>query len=160
LLNHLGGCANAIQDAGGATQVMSQVDRISYNRRVVEKFRANGGQVKGWGPLILLTATGAKSGLQRVYPLMAVPNGENYIAVASKGGAPKNPEWYHNLMAHPAVTVEDGKETFAATARLLSGAKREQAFAKAASVFSPYREYQKRTERQIPVFLLERRASS
>lgn len=89
---------------------MSQVDRISYNRRVVEKFRANGGQVKGWGPLILLTATGAKSGLQRVYPLMAVPNGENYIAVASKGGAPKNPEWYHNLMAHPAVTVEDEKK--------------------------------------------------
>jgi deazaflavin-dependent oxidoreductase (nitroreductase family) len=137
---------------------MSDTDRIENNRRVVEEFRANGGNVQGWGPLILLTIKGAKSGQPRVYPLMAVPDGENYLVVASKGGAPKNPLWYNNLLAHPDVTVETGNETFAATARLLTDDERNQAFAKAASVFPPYREYQKKTARQIPVFLLERRA--
>lgn len=139
---------------------MSNTDRIDYNRRVIEEFRANRGEVQGWGPLILLTTRGAKSGQLRVYPLMAVPYGNNYIAVASKGGAPKNPLWYNNVLAHPDVTVEVGNETFAATARLLSDNEREQAFAKAVSVFPPYGEYQKKTSREIPVFLLERRANS
>lgn len=139
---------------------MSQNDRISYNRRVVEEFRANGGKVQGWNSLILLTTKGAKSGQTRVYPLMSVPYGDNYLAVASKGGSPQNPLWYHNLLAHPEVTVEVGNEKFAATARLLTGDEREQAFAKAVSVFPPYGEYQKKTARQIPVFLLERHANS
>jgi F420H(2)-dependent quinone reductase len=141
-------------------QAMSDTDRIENNRRVVEAFRANGGHVQGWGPLILLTIKGAKSGQPRVYPLMSVPDGDNYIAVASKGGAPENPLWYHNLLAHPDVTVEVGNETFAATARLLTGNEREQAFAKAVAVFPPYGEYQKKTAREIPVFLLERRANA
>ena len=89
---------------------------------------------------------------------MSVPDGESYIAVASKGGAPKNPLWYNNLLAHPDVTVETGNETFAATARLLTGDERKQAFAKAVAVFPPYGQYQKKTAREIPVFLLERRA--
>ncbi len=135
---------------------MADSDRIEYNRKVAEEFRANGGKVEGWGPLILLSTRGAKSGEPRVYPLMAVPDGDNYIAVASKGGAPKNPLWYYNVLAHPDVTVEVGNETFAATARLLSGDEREQAFAKAVTVYPPYAQYQKKTERQIPVFLLER----
>jgi F420H(2)-dependent quinone reductase len=142
------------------TQAMSDTDRIAYNRQVVEAFRANGGKVQGWGPLILLTTRGAKSGQLRIYPLMSVPDGDNYIAVASKGGAPENPLWYHNLLAHPDVTVEVGNETFAATARLLTGHEREQTFAKAVAVFPPYGEYQKKTARQIPVFLLERRANA
>jgi deazaflavin-dependent oxidoreductase (nitroreductase family) len=142
------------------TQEMSVTDRIENNRRVVEEFRANGGKVQGWGPLILLTVKGAKSGQPRVYPLMSVPYGNNYLAVASKGGAPKNPLWYKNLMAHPDVTVEVGNEKFAATARLLTGDERKQAFAKAVSVFPPYGEYQKKTAREIPVFLLERRANA
>ncbi len=135
-------------------------DRMEMNRRVVEEFRANSGKVQGWGPLILLTTRGAKSGQTRIYPLMSVPYGENYLAVASKGGAPKNPLWYNNLLAHPDVTVEVGNETFAATARLLAGDEREQAFEKAVSVFPPYGEYQKRTTREIPIFLLERHANS
>src|SRR5579863_8192667 len=142
------------------TQAMSSHDRIDYNRRVIEEFRANGGKVQGWAPLILLTTKGAKSGQTRVYPLMSVPYGDNYIAIASKGGAPKNPLWYHNLLAHPNVTVEVGNETLAATARLLTGAEREQAFAKAVTVFAPYGEYQKKTAREIPVFLLERHTHS
>ncbi len=137
----------------------SDKDRIDHNRHVVEEFRANGGKVQGWGTLILLTTKGAKSGQERIYPLMSVPYADTYLAVASKGGAPKNPLWYNNLLAHPDVTVEVGSETFAATARLLSGDERTQAFAKAISVFPPYGEYQQKTTREIPVFLLERRAN-
>jgi deazaflavin-dependent oxidoreductase (nitroreductase family) len=137
---------------------MSDHDRMNYNRRIIEEFRANKGKVQGWAPLILLTTRGAKSGETRVYPLMSVPYGEDYLAVASKGGAPKNPQWYYNLLAHPDVTVETGTETFQATARLLSGEERRQAFARAAEIFSPYGEYQKKTSREIPVFLLERQS--
>ena len=139
---------------------MSTTDRIEMNRRVIEEFRANSGKVQGWGQLILLTTRGAKTGQTRIYPLMSVPDGENYIAVASKGGAPKNPLWYNNLLAHPNVTVEVGNETFAAAARLLTGDEREQAFEKAVAVFPPYGGYQKKTTREIPVFLLERHANS
>lgn len=139
---------------------MNDVDRIDYNRQVVEQFRANEGKVEGWAPLILLTTRGAKSGQERIYPLMSVPYGDHYLAVASKGGAPKNPLWYQNVLAHPDVTVEVGNEKFAATARLLSGVERESAFAQAVSVFPNYAEYQKKTEREIPVFLLERRTNS
>ena len=144
----------------GKTQTMIDSNRIEMNRRVIEEFRANSGKVQGWGPLILLTTRGAKTGQTRIYPLMSVPDGENYIAVASKGGAPKNPLWYNNLLAHPDVTVENGNENFAAHARLLEGDERAQAFEKAVAVYPPYSDYQKKTARQIPVFLLERRANA
>ena len=139
---------------------MSDTDLIERNRQVIEEFRANRGKVHNWGALILFTTKGAKSGQPRTYPLMSIPYEGNYLAVASKGGAPENPLWYHNLLAHPDVTVEVGNETFAATARLLSGAEREPAFAQAVSVFPNYAVYQKNTEREIPVFLLERRTYS
>ncbi len=139
---------------------MNDNDFIERNNRVVEMFRANGGKVEGWGSIILLTNTGAKSGKTYTTPLMAIPYKDTYLAVASKGGAPKNPVWYNNLVAHPDVTVEVGTETFPATARLLSGAEREEAFAKAVTVFPNYAEYQKNTAREIPVFLLERRPNA
>ena len=139
---------------------MSDTDLIERNLRVIEEFRANGGKVQNWGPLILLTMKGAKSGQDRTTPLIAVPYGDNYVAVASKGGTPENPLWYNNLLAHPDVTVEVGNEKFASTARLLSGAERERVFAHAISVFPNYAEYQKKTKREIPVFLLERRTNS
>src|SRR5579859_5049846 len=91
------------------------------NNPVIEQFRANGGKVEGWAPIILMTTTGAKTGQERIIPLMYVPDGDRLLAVASKGGSPKNPEWYNNLIVHPEVTVEVGSEKFAATARLLSG---------------------------------------
>ncbi|SRR5260370_22080839 len=130
-----------------------------YNRRLIEEFRANGGQVTGvlkGVPLILLATKGAKSGQARVSPLIAVPDGDSYLAVAAKGGAPQHPFWYHNLVAHPNVTVETGSETFAATARLLTGEERDQAFAKAVAVFALFDEYQKKAAREIPLFSLER----
>ena len=126
------------------------------NQRVIEQFRANGGKVEGWGPLILLTTKGAKTGQERIAPLMRVDDGNRLLAVASKGGAPKHPDWYLNLLANPEVKVEAGTETFTTTARVLSGAEREQAYKRAAEVFPPYAEYEQRTAREIPVIALER----
>src|SRR5260221_6025922 len=130
------------------------------NEGVIEEFRANGGKVKGWAPLILLTTTGAKTGQRRIIPLMYVSDGDRVLAIASKGGSPKHPLWYHNLLAHPEVTVEVGSEKFDATARVLTGEERERAFARAAEGFPPYAGYQKKKPRAIPVIALERRCSA
>ena len=93
----------------------------------------------GWGSAGLLSSCsppqGSASGQTRINPLIALPDGQNYFAVASKGSAPENPSWYHNLLAHPDVTVEIGNERFLATARLLTGDERTQAWAKAVAVF-------------------------
>ena len=126
------------------------------NKVVIEEFRANGGQVKGWAPLILLTTTGAKTSQPRIAPLMLVTDGDRLLAVASKGGAPKHPDWYLNILAHPDVTVEVGSEKFETVARILAGEERAQAYKRAAEVFPPYAEYQKKTTREIPVIALER----
>jgi deazaflavin-dependent oxidoreductase (nitroreductase family) len=128
------------------------------NISVIQEFRAREGQVEGWASLILLTTTGAKTGQPRIAPLIFVPDGDRIIAVASKGGHPKHPDWYLNLLTHPEVTVEVGSEKFETTARILAGKEREQAFARAVEVFPPYAEYQKRTAREIPVIALERPA--
>ena len=135
---------------------MKDAEFIENNLKVVEEFRANAGKIAGRAPLILMTTKGAKTGQERVYPLMAVPYDDTYLAVASKGGAPQHPQWYHNLMAHPDITVEVGTEKFPARAELLSGEERAKAFAKAAQVFPPYSTYQQKTAREIPVFLLKR----
>lgn len=128
------------------------------NKAVIEEFRANGGKMKGGGQLMLLTTTGAKTGQPHIAPLMLVNDGNRLLAVASKGGAPKHPDWYLNLLAHPQVTVEVGTEKFTTTARVLTGAEREQAFKRAAEVFPPYAQYQQKTTREIPVIALERPA--
>jgi len=128
------------------------------NEPVIKEFRENGGKVKGWAPLILLTTRGAKTGQPRIIPLMYVPYGNQILAIASKGGAVNHPEWYHNVLAHPDVTVEVGDEKFETTARILTGAEREQAFEKAVEVFPPYGKYQKKAPREIPVIALERPA--
>ena len=126
------------------------------NKPVIEEFRSNGGKVDGREGLILLTTTGAKTGQKRIAPLMLVTEGDRIIAVASKGGHPKHPDWYLNLLAHPEVTVEVGNEKFETTARVLTGTEREQAFKRAVEVFPLYGQYQKKTAREIPVIALER----
>ena len=128
------------------------------NKAVIEEFRLHGGWVKGWAPLMLLTTTGARTGQPRIAPLMQVTDGDRLLAVASFGGAPKHPEWYLNLLAHPQGTVEVGGERFITTARVLTGAEREQAFKRAVEVFPPYGRYQEKTTREIPVIALERPA--
>ncbi|WP_238419754.1 nitroreductase family deazaflavin-dependent oxidoreductase [Gordonia sp. 'Campus'] len=107
-------------------------------------------------PIVLFTTTGAKSGKKRYVPLMRVEENGKYLMVASKGGAPEHPAWYHNVKANPQVTAQDGTEVKELTARELSdGDERDHWWELAVAAFPPYAEYQTKTDRQIPVFVLE-----
>ncbi|HEX3296197.1 MAG TPA: nitroreductase family deazaflavin-dependent oxidoreductase [Nocardioides sp.] len=107
-------------------------------------------------PIVVITSIGAKSGHLRKNPVMRVERDGRYLAIASVGGSPKNPEWYHNFLAHPEVELQDGAERHTYAARLLSGPERAEWWDYAVETWATYAEYQKRTEREIPVFLLER----
>ena len=107
-------------------------------------------------PVVLLTMRGAKTGGIRKVPLMRVEHDGVYAAVASKGGAPKHPQWYRNLLAHPRITLQDGTESWTAVAREITGAEREEWWPRCVADFPPYADYQTKTERLIPVLLLER----
>ena len=110
-------------------------------------------------PIIVVTTRGNKSGRLRKNPVMRVEHGGEYALVASKGGAPTNPVWYHNLVADPtAVVIQDGPEPFDAVVRQLSGEERSTWWARAVDAYPPYADYQKATTRQIPVFLASRRS--
>ena len=109
-------------------------------------------------PVIIVTTRGNKSGKIRKTPLMRVEHDGDYLLVASQGGAPTNPVWYHNLKADPAsVTVQDGPEPFDAEVRELSGDERDEWWQRAVAAYPPYAEYQERTDRLIPVFLATRK---
>ena len=135
-------------------------DRNDWNRQTIEAFRKNGGKVGGmWEgrPLLLLTTTGAKSGRHHTTPTMYLRDGDRLLVFASKGGAPTHPDWYHNLVAHPQVTVEVGTETYNATATVLTGEERDRLYARQAELYPQFGEYQSKTTRKIPVIALERR---
>jgi F420H(2)-dependent quinone reductase len=108
-------------------------------------------------PILLLEHVGAKSGKRRTSPLLYIPDGERYVIVASKGGFPRNPAWFHNLRAHPDVTVQVGSAKRAVRARPASGEERERLWRRAVELYPPYADYQRRTERQIPLVVLEPR---
>jgi deazaflavin-dependent oxidoreductase (nitroreductase family) len=130
-----------------------------FNQSLIEEFRANDGKVTGvfaGRPLLLLTTTGAKSGRPRVSPLVYTTDGDRIVTIASKGGAPTNPDWYHNLVANPTVTVELPGETFQARATVIEGAERERLYDAQAALMPGFAEYQQKTTRQIPVVVLER----
>lgn len=105
--------------------------------------------------VVLFTTTGAKSGKKRYTPLMRVEEDGKYAMVASKGGAPQHPSWYFNVKANPEVTVQDGEVVKTMTAREISGEEREHWWKLAVAAFPPYAEYQTKTDREIPVFVLE-----
>ena len=130
-----------------------------FNEKLIAEFRANGGQVSGMfagRPMLLLTTTGAKSGQQRTTPLVHTRDGDKIVVIASKGGAPTNPAWYHNLVANPTVTVELGTEKFPARATVVTGAERDRLFAAQAALMPAFAEYETKTTRKIPVVVLER----
>ena len=142
-------------------------DPNDRNRRVIEEFHTNAGKVGGpfeGKTLLLLTTIGAKSGQRRRTPLVYLPDGERQVVFASKAGAPTNPDWYHNLVAHPEVTVEIGNgsgiETFEATATVITGEERDRLYAKQEQEFPGFADYQAKTSRLIPVVALERRKGS
>ena len=134
-------------------------EMADWNTTVIEEFRANAGKVGGMfegRPMIIVHAIGAKSGTKRETPLVYFGEGDRIYVFASKGGAPENPAWYHNLVAHPRVKVEVGAESFEVNARVLTGAERDEVYQKQAAVMPNFAEYQAKTTRQIPVIELER----
>jgi deazaflavin-dependent oxidoreductase (nitroreductase family) len=127
---------------------------------LISEHRANKGQITSGPfagrPVLLLTTTGAQSGQPRLAPLVYTRDGEHYVILGSKGGAPTHPAWYHNLLANPIVTVEADGETFTARARVTGGAERERLWAQHVAMNPNFAEYQQRTTRVIPVVVLER----
>jgi len=129
------------------------------NQSVIKEFRANQGQVGGpmaGMPVLLLTMTGAKTGRTLVRPLCYSRDGDRIVIIASYGGAPRNPPWYHNLVANPVVTVEVGTEKYQAKATQVSGPERDQLFAAQAKLMPFFTDYQNKTKRQLPLFTLRR----
>ncbi len=108
-------------------------------------------------PVVLLTMTGARSGAVRKVPLMRIEHEGQYAAVASQGGAPEHPQWFYNLLAHPDIDLQDGAETSSVRARELHGDERSAWWPRCVAAFPPYAEYQTKTDRLIPVFVLEPR---
>ena len=131
----------------------------SFNEGVIAEFRANGGKVGGpfaGAPMMILTTTGAKSGQPRTMPLVYTTDGDRYVIIASKGGAPTSPDWFHNLVANPEVTVEVGTETFPARASVLEEPEHARLYDAQAALMPNFAEYQQKTTRKIPVVVLER----
>jgi deazaflavin-dependent oxidoreductase (nitroreductase family) len=136
-------------------------DMGDFNKNIIEEFRANHGKVGGnfeGAPMVLLTTTGAKSGNKRTTPLVSRPEGDVIYVFASKAGAPTNPDWYYNLLAHPEIEVEFGDDKFNAVATEVKGAERDRIYAAQAEVFPGFADYQKGTDRVIPVMELRRSA--
>ena len=134
-----------------------QMDEM--NTSIIEEFRANGGKLGGQfagSNMLLLHTLGAKSNQSRINPLGYIKDGDNFVIVASKGGAPTNPDWYYNIKAHPDVALEVGTERFKAHATIPEGEERDRIFANAVKQAPGFGEYQKNTSRIIPVVVLER----
>jgi deazaflavin-dependent oxidoreductase (nitroreductase family) len=128
-----------------------------YNATIIEDFRANHGRVGGdfeGAPLLLLHTTGARSGQERVNPVMYLRDGDRYLVFASKGGAPDNPDWYHNLKAHPDATIEVGDDVLEVRAEELPRAERDEKYAQQAALYPGFADYERNTDRVIPVVAL------
>jgi deazaflavin-dependent oxidoreductase (nitroreductase family) len=137
---------------------MSDIDFNAFNRGVVEEFRANHGVVGGpfeGLPMILVTHKGAKSGVERTSPLVYSRDGDDVVIIASMGGAPSHPAWFHNITAHPTVKVEIGDDSYLANARILTeGEERQRLFDEQAALMPNFQAYQEKTDRVIPVIVL------
>jgi deazaflavin-dependent oxidoreductase (nitroreductase family) len=131
-----------------------------FNQNLIKEFRANGGKALSGpfvnAPLLLLTTTGAKSGRPFTTPLVYTKDGDRIVIIASKGGFPTHPAWYHNLKANPTTTIELGKDKFQAKATITKDPQRQSLFDAQAKQMPAFNDYQKATTRQIPVIVLER----
>ena len=132
----------------------------NFNRQLVEEFRANGGKINSGqfagASLLLLNTIGAKSKQPRTNPLAYTKDGNNYVIIASKGGAPTNPDWFYNVVANPNVTIEVGPERFQAQATIPEGEERDRLYNQMAAQNPGFAEYQRNTTRRIPVVVLKR----
>jgi deazaflavin-dependent oxidoreductase (nitroreductase family) len=138
-------------------------DARDLNAQVIAEFRANCGEVAAPypdpPPMLLLHTVGARSGKEHVVPMRCLPDGDALYVFASAHGSDRNPDWYHNLRAHPEITIEKGTETIPVCATELRGAEREAIFARQAARFPVFAEYQRKFTRTIPVIRLERRTT-
>jgi deazaflavin-dependent oxidoreductase (nitroreductase family) len=128
-----------------------------WNKKIIEEFRANDGRVGGnfdGKPLLLLHTTGAKSGEERINPVAYTKDGDKLVVIASKGGAPTHPDWYHNIVAHPQVTVEVGTEKFEASAAVAKEPDRRRLYNEMVKIMPGFADYEKKTTRSIPVIVL------
>jgi deazaflavin-dependent oxidoreductase (nitroreductase family) len=133
-------------------------DPNDWNTKIISEFRANAGKLGGpfeGAPVLLLHTTGAKTGQERVHPMMYRQVGANYAVFASKAGAPTNPDWYHNLVANPAVRAEIGTQLLDLTARVAGSSERETIWTAQKADYPGFAEYEQKTSRQIPVVILE-----
>lgn len=133
--------------------------RNDWNKDVIEEFRANEGRVGGHFEnmtLLLLHTVGAKSGHPRLNPVATIADGERYVIIASKAGAATNPDWYHNIIANPEVRVELGTEMFEARAEVVPEPERAELYQKVAAVYPRFADYERKTDRVIPVIALTR----
>ena len=134
-------------------------DYQDFNKNLISEFRENGGKTTGvfaQAPLMLLTTTGAKSGNKHTTPLVYTKDGDKVVIIASKGGAPTHPAWYHNIVANPEVTVELPGDTFTGEAKPAEGDERKRLYDVQAALMPNFAEYQANTTRQIPVIVIER----
>ena len=134
-------------------------DTNDFNAAIIKEFRANAGKVGGpfeGASLVLLTTVGAKSGQTRVVPVVYRADGGRIYVFASKAGAPTNPDWYYNILAHPDITIEVGSDTYDVTATVVEGAERDRIYAEQATEFPGFADYQAKTDRIIPVVALDR----
>jgi deazaflavin-dependent oxidoreductase (nitroreductase family) len=137
---------------------MSSDEMNGWNQQIIAEFRANGGKVESFGdaPMVILHSTGAKSGVERENPLVALVEGDDMYLFASKAGAPSNPDWYHNLKANPKAEVEYGTDRFAVEAVEITGTERDEVYARQVAAQPGFGDYEKATTRVIPVFKLVR----
>ena len=130
---------------------------LEANKKIVAEFRANGGHVEGYfagAPMLLLHHLGARSGAEHVNPLVYVRDDDDWVVAASKGGAPDNPAWYHNLKAHPRTTIEIDTRTLAVEASEVVGEERDRLYRRLAAIRPAFAGYEARTSRTIPMFRL------
>jgi len=129
-----------------------------FNRQIIEEFRANDGKVAGnfeGAPMLLLHTKGAKTGAERVNPVVYQRDGDRYVIFGSKAGADTNPDWYHNLLAHPETSVEVGSETVPVVARVAEGEERDRLWSRQKELMPGVGDYERKTSRPIPVIVLE-----
>lgn len=134
-------------------------NQVNWNDAIIKEFRANSGKVGGnfaGKTLLLLHTVGAKSGQERINPVAYVKDGDRYVIIASKGGAPTHPDWYFNILAQPLVTVEVGEDTFQARAAVASEPERTRLYDKMIEMMPGFAEYRQKTTRVIPVITLSR----
>ncbi|MEP6660891.1 MAG: nitroreductase family deazaflavin-dependent oxidoreductase [Acidimicrobiales bacterium] len=132
-----------------------------FNENLIAEYRANGGKVGGQfanAPLLILTTAGAKSGRAHTIPVVYTTDGDRLVIIASKAGAPTNPAWYHNLVAHPTATVELGSEKFDVDAEVTKGEERDRLYSHQAEQMPAFAEYQAKATRVIPVIALKRKS--